>query len=125
MTALINFIAPLTPAQTGALALAIVAAIVLAPHIIVCGARMIILIGEDLVNTLRHKDEEEFDPAWMDWDKYQQLKGMEQENESVYKSLRRMCREVRKDIPAKRKRTARPALRAVRPVQQVGAGERL
>lgn len=93
MTALINFIAPLTPAQTGAFALAMVAAVALLPCVLQWLFNMIRAMAELLDTT---EDEQYQD--WMDAEKWQTEREEMQQYESLHNPLRRVRRKAGQDI---------------------------
>lgn len=93
MTALINFIAPLTPAQTGAFALAMVAAVALLPCVLQWLVNMIRAMAELLDTT---EDEQYLD--WMDAEKWQTEREEIQQYESIHNPLRRVRRKAGQDI---------------------------
>lgn len=120
MTALINFIAPLTPAQTGAFALALVAAVGLFPQML----QLLLNMIRAVVELLDAKEDEQY-LDWMDAEKWQAEREEMQQHESVYKSMRRMCREAGENISAARGHRKGTAFNTVQPVQQVGGHKRV
>lgn len=115
MKVLIDFIAPLTPAQTGAFALALVTAVVLLPYFMQWLVNALKAMAELMDTT-----EDEAYMEWMDAEKWQAEREEMQQDESIHKSMRRVCREAGQDISAARGHKTRTAFRAVQPVQQVG-----
>lgn len=120
MTALINFIAPLTPAQTGAFALALAVTVGLFPQILQLLFNIIKAVVELMDTT---EDEQYLD--WMDAKKYQAEREEMQQHESLHNPLRRVRRKAGQNISAARGYRKGAALSTVQSVQQVGSHKRL